>query len=63
LRLELRQRENRDQRVHPRGTGTASETLTVQDSTVHHNVAPSGADIYNLGALTLKDSTVGVIGP
>jgi hypothetical protein len=26
------------------------------------NVAPLGADLYNLGALTLDDSTVGVIG-
>jgi predicted outer membrane repeat protein len=41
----------------------ASATLTVKDSTVLNNVAPNGADIYNLGALTLDDSTVGVIGP
>jgi hypothetical protein len=41
----------------------ASGTLTVKDSTVLHNVAPLGADLYNLGALTLDDSTVGVIGP
>jgi hypothetical protein len=41
----------------------ASGTLTVKDSTVTNNTAPSGADIYNLGALTLDDSTVGVIGP
>ena len=41
----------------------ASGTLTVKDSTVLNNVAPSGADIYNLGALTLDDSTVGVLGP
>jgi hypothetical protein len=27
------------------------------------NVAPNGADVYNLGALTLDDSTIGVIGP
>jgi hypothetical protein len=28
-----------------------------------NNMAPSGADLYSLGALTLDDSTVGVIGP
>jgi hypothetical protein len=41
----------------------ASGTLLVKNSTVLHNVAPSGADIDNLGALTLVGSTVGVIGP
>jgi hypothetical protein len=41
----------------------ASGTLVVKDSTVLKNVAPLGADVYNLGALTLDDSTVGVIGP
>jgi len=41
----------------------ASGTLAVKDSTVFNNVAPLGADIYNLGALTLDDSTVGVVGP
>jgi predicted outer membrane repeat protein len=41
----------------------ASGTLAVKDSTVLNNVAPSGADIYNLGALALDDSTVGVLGP
>jgi predicted outer membrane repeat protein len=41
----------------------ASGALTVKDSTVLSNVAPLGADLYNLGALTLDDSTVGVIGP
>jgi predicted outer membrane repeat protein len=41
----------------------ASATLTVKDSTVLNNTAPSGADLYNLGALILDDSTVGVIGP
>jgi predicted outer membrane repeat protein len=41
----------------------ATGTLVVKDSTVLMNVAPLGADIYNLGALTLDDSTVGVIGP
>jgi predicted outer membrane repeat protein len=40
-----------------------SGTLAVKDSTVLGNSALSGADIYNLGALTLDDSTVGVIGP
>jgi predicted outer membrane repeat protein len=37
-------------------------TLAIKDSTALHNVAPLGADLYNLGALTLDDSTVGVIG-
>jgi predicted outer membrane repeat protein len=41
----------------------ASGTVTVKDSTVLNNLTPSGADIYNLGALTLDDSTVGIIGP
>jgi hypothetical protein len=41
----------------------ASGTLALKDSTVLKNVAALGADIYNLGALTLNDSTVGVIGP
>ena len=41
----------------------ASGTLAVKDSTVLNNTAPSGADIYNLGALSLNDSTVGAIGP
>jgi hypothetical protein len=41
----------------------ASGTLSVKDSTVLKNVAPVGADIYNLGALTQNDSTVGVVGP
>jgi hypothetical protein len=41
----------------------ASGTLAVKDSTALHNVAPLGADLYNLGALTLDDSTVGVLGP
>jgi hypothetical protein len=27
------------------------------------NVAPAGADLYNLGSATLNDSTIGVIGP
>jgi hypothetical protein len=40
-----------------------SGALAVKDSTVLHNVAPLGADLYNLGALTLDDSTVGVLGP
>jgi hypothetical protein len=37
--------------------------LAVKDSTALNNVAPLGADLYNLGALTVDDSTVGVIGP
>jgi hypothetical protein len=41
----------------------ASGTLTVDDSIVLNNVAPLGADLYNLGALTINDSTVCVIGP
>jgi hypothetical protein len=41
----------------------ASGTLTVKDSTVLNNVAPLGADFYNLGALTLDDSTIGILGP
>jgi predicted outer membrane repeat protein len=41
----------------------ASGTLAVKDGTVLSNAAPTGADIYNLGALTLDDSTVGVLGP
>jgi len=41
----------------------ASGALAVKDSTVLNNVAPLAADIYNLGAMTLDDSTVGAIGP
>jgi hypothetical protein len=41
----------------------ASGTLLVKNSTVLHNVAPSGADIYNLGTLTLTGGTIGMIGP
>jgi predicted outer membrane repeat protein len=33
----------------------ASGTLAVKDSTVLNNTAPSGADIYNLGVLTLDE--------
>jgi predicted outer membrane repeat protein len=40
-----------------------SGTLTVKDSTVLNNVAPLGADLYNLGVATLNDTTVGVTGP
>jgi hypothetical protein len=40
-----------------------SGTLVVKDSTVLDNSAAFGADIYNLGALTLDDSNVGVLGP
>jgi uncharacterized protein (TIGR03118 family) len=41
----------------------ACGTVVLKDSGASGNVAPSGADVYNLGALTLADSTVGVIGP
>jgi predicted outer membrane repeat protein len=41
----------------------ASGPLTVADSVVCSNVAPFGADLYNLGVATLNDSTVGVVGP
>jgi predicted outer membrane repeat protein len=40
----------------------ASGTLVFKDSTALDNLALLGADIYNLGALTLDDSTVGVLG-
>jgi hypothetical protein len=40
-----------------------SGTLAVADSAVCDNAAPLGADLYNLGALSLNDSTVCVIGP
>jgi hypothetical protein len=30
---------------------------------VLNNTAPLGADVFNLGALTLNDTTVGVLGP
>jgi predicted outer membrane repeat protein len=41
----------------------ASGALTLNDSVVVNNIAPLGADLYNLGVFTLNDSTVGVIGP
>jgi hypothetical protein len=41
----------------------ASGTLAVKDSTVLNNMAPLGADLYSLRALTLNDSTVGILGP
>jgi hypothetical protein len=41
----------------------ASGTLTVKNSTVLNNTAPSGADIYNLGTMALTGGTIGVIGP
>jgi hypothetical protein len=40
-----------------------SGTLTLKHSTVLNNLAPLGADLYNLGVVTLDDSTIGVIGP
>jgi predicted outer membrane repeat protein len=41
----------------------ASGTLAIDDSVVLSNFALLGADLYNLGKLTLNDSAVGVIGP
>jgi hypothetical protein len=41
----------------------ASGAVTIDDSIVLNNTAPLGADVFNLGALTLNDSTVGVLGP
>jgi hypothetical protein len=41
----------------------ASGTLAINDSAVLSNIASSGADLYNLGVVTLNDSTIGVIGP
>jgi hypothetical protein len=40
----------------------ASQTLTIDDTPVNNYAALFGADLYNLGALTLDDGTVGVIG-
>jgi hypothetical protein len=37
--------------------------LTVKNTKVTGNAAPAGADLYNLGVLTLDDSTVRVFGP
>jgi hypothetical protein len=34
-----------------------------KDSSALCNTAPAGADLYNLGVVTLNDSTVGLIGP
>jgi hypothetical protein len=36
---------------------------TDAESNVCDNLAPLGADLYNLGAMTLHDSDVYVIGP
>jgi hypothetical protein len=41
----------------------ASGAVTIADSVVLNNLAPLGADLYNLGSATVNDSTVGVIGP
>jgi hypothetical protein len=41
----------------------ASAALTIDDSMVCGNIAPLGADLFNLGVATLNDSTVGVISP
>lgn len=40
-----------------------SGTLAVKDSAVTGNSAPAGADLFALGAVTIDDSTVDVIGP
>jgi ABC-type phosphate transport system substrate-binding protein len=45
------------------GNTAASGTLTIDDSSVLNNVAPLGADLYTLDALTLDDSAVGMIRP
>jgi predicted outer membrane repeat protein len=44
-------------------SNAASGALVIDDSMVCGNVAPAGADLYNLGVVTLNDSTVCVIGP
>ena len=41
----------------------ATATLTIDDSIVSGDFALLGADLYNLGKVTLHDSTVAVIGP
>jgi hypothetical protein len=41
----------------------ASGAVTIADSSVATNSAPVGADLDNLGSVTLNDSTVGVLGP
>jgi hypothetical protein len=38
----------------------ASATLALKDSVVCGNIVPLGADLDNLGSVTLDDSTVGV---
>ena len=38
-------------------------TLTLRGSTILGNVAPLGADVYNLGRLFLYDSVIGVLYP
>jgi hypothetical protein len=40
-----------------------SGTLAIKDSKVLGNIAPTGADLFTFGAVTLDDSSVGVIGP
>jgi hypothetical protein len=40
-----------------------SSTLVIKDSKVLGNSASTGADLFTLGAVTLDDSSVGVIGP
>jgi hypothetical protein len=41
----------------------ASGTVTLDESIVINNSAPLGADVFNLGTLTLNDSRVGMLGP
>ncbi len=41
----------------------ARASLTLSGSAVTGNGAPVGADLYNLGHLTLHNSTIGLIGP
>ena len=37
--------------------------LTLRGSTLLNNSAPVGADLYNLGTLSLFKDSIGVIGP
>ena len=67
LRLELRQRENRDQRVHLSGLTIANGnaggifnagTLTVSGCPVPGNSAEFGGGISNVGTLTVSGCTL-----
>ena len=42
---------------------SAYNRLTISGSTVLNNSSPLGADLYNLGFLSVSNSTIGVIGP